>query len=269
MNHYRMFHSLTALSLASLTLGSAARAANTQPRPRLIVTPASMKPFLSANPEDSAWKNAPTIPSLPLSLGEESAGLTALPTQVKLLWDADYLYIRFVCISSEIHSPYKTHDDPIYKGDCVEMFLDVKGDARQWIELEVSPRCVTFDKVMTLTADPISDADLILAPDLRNRDLWRDLSWTLDGLRTAATIQKSGKRITGWTVDIALPAKPTLRRLGLDHFAPMTLRANFLRYEYPATNGAKRPLIAMNWSPVRWGCPHISPQAMGYLELGE
>jgi hypothetical protein len=232
------------------------------------VTPAPAKLRVSAEPADPAWADAPTIASLPLSLGPEANGLTALPTQVKLLWDSDYLYIRFLCTSTEIYSPYKTHDDPIYKGDCVEMFLDVKGDARQWIELEVSPSNVTFDQVMTLTADPASDADLILTPALRGRDLWRDLSWTLDGLRTAATLQKSGKRATGWTVDIALPAKPTLRRLGLDHFAPMTLRANFLRYEYPsATNGGKRPLIAMNWSPVRWGCPHISPQAMGYLEL--
>ena len=48
----------------------------------------------------------------------------------------------------------------------------------------------------------------------------------------------------------------------------MKLYVKLQRCEYPsAPNGDKRPVIAMNWLPVRWGCPHISPQAMGYLEL--
>ena len=205
---------------------------------------------------------------MPLSLGEQGEGETPPPTRVKVLWDKDYLYVRFVCAATELYSPYKKHDEPIYNGDCVEVFLDVKGDAKQWMELEVSPRNITFDQITTLTAEPLSDSDLVLDPALRATDRWPNPGWNLDGLRTAVSAQRVGRRITGWTVDIALPAKPMLRRLGLDHFAPMTLRANFLRYEYPRGNrGAKRSLIAMNWAPVRWGCPHLSPRAMGFLDL--
>ncbi len=42
-----------------------------------------------------------------------------------------------------------------------------------------------------------------------------------------------------------------------------------MRYEYPkpADENAKRKLIAMNWAPVMYGQPHISPGAMGYVTL--
>jgi hypothetical protein len=146
--------------------------------------------------------------------------------------------------------------------------LDAKGDGRQWIELQVSPYNVTFEQLATLTTDPVSDSNLILDSNILNQDWWTDPSWDIDGLQTASRILRSNDQITGWVIDVALPAKPILRRLGLSKYQPMSLRANFLRVEWPfKPETTEREFISSDWSPTMLGCPHLSPQAMGYLDL--
>ena len=242
---------------------------NSAPRPTVSAPFAGTAPLVTADPNDSAWAGAVVIPALTLSLGDGAKGLSLLPTSVKLLWDKQYLYIRFICSASSIISPYTKHDDPLYLGDVAEVFLDAKGDGRQWIELEVSPKNVVFDSMTTLTAAPESDANLLLNGDIISRDYWANQSWNMDKLRTAASIQKTDGRVKGWIVDLALPAGPTLQRLGMNQFAPMKMKVNFLRYEYEPASDPKSPttLYAMDWAPVMYGCPHISPQAMGTIEL--
>ncbi len=260
--------------LLAACLSGIAHADNAAPRPRLSVPLTAQAPAITADPSDPAWARAAIIPALPVSLGDDGKGLSPLPTQVKLLWDQNNLYLRFLCAASEVYAPLHDHDSALYKGDCVEVFLDARGDGREWIELEVSPDNATFDQVTTLTAAPTSDMNLLLTGDVLQRDYWADLSWSLDGWRTAASVQKTNGRVTGWTVDMALPAQAVLRRLGMGQYGPMTMRANFLRYEQVpvvkaagADPGVSRRLLAMDWSPVLYGCPHISPLAMGYLVL--
>jgi hypothetical protein len=151
----------------------------------------------------------------------------------------------------------------------VELFVDPKGDGRQWVEIELSPFNVIYDQLAVMTADAQPTPDLRLPPDVYNRDVWRDVTWNMDGLRTETRLMlDAGGHTTGWIADMAVPADPLLHRLGQATFHPMTLRANIMRYDWLATaDPAKRTLLATNWAPVVWGCPHISPLAMGYLHL--
>jgi hypothetical protein len=248
---------------------SVALADNTAPRPQIQVPHATALPRMDAQPDDPAWASAALIPSLTVSLGKAGEGVTAPPTQVRLLWDEQWLYIRFTCTGNEAYSPFTHHGDKLYQADVVEVFLDPKGDGKQWLEVEVSPNNVTMEVQTTLTAEPKSDADLMLMRDIISRDFWNNLDYSVEGMRTAATITRAGEKVTGWTVDIALPAKVVMRRFGVEKYSPATMRANFMRYEYPtpARANGKRALIALNWAPVVWGCPHISPAAMGYITL--
>ncbi|MGI4789578.1 MAG: carbohydrate-binding family 9-like protein [Janthinobacterium lividum] len=176
------------------------------------------------------------------------------------------MYLRFMCRGGSIRSPYKKHDDPLYHADAVEVFLDPKGDGREWIKLEVSPNNVVFDQLDVLTTEPVYDPDGTLTSDVLACDWWTDLSWDLTGPRTAARRMQRHGETSGWVIDLAVPADP-LRRLGIKPFRPMRLRTNLLRYEtQPGVNG-KSVFLPMNWAPVRFGCPHISPAAMGTLVL--
>jgi hypothetical protein len=207
---------------------------------------------------------------LGLAQGEASAGLKPMPTQVRLLWSKNGLYLSFRCVDNAIFTPEKGRDAPIWKGDVVEVFLDAKGDARQWIELQVNPNGDQFDQLATLTATPQSNENLILKDEVMNRDLWTNLSWNLENWQVSArkNLAVPTAQTSSWRVDMRIPPD-ALRRLGLSEFAPMTLRLNLVRYKYLPTGDTKNPrrLLAMNWAPTMFGCPHISPQAMGFVQL--
>jgi len=168
-----------------------------------------------------------------------------------------------------LYAPFVGRNQPVYPGDVVEVFLDPKGDSREYIEWEISPRNQIFDQLITLTTDPKSDANGMLLPEIRSRDWWADRSWDCERLMTATRqIPTSGVN-NAWIADIAIPADPVLRRLGLKQWQSMNVRANLIRYEWidDAKEKGGKKLVAMNWSPIIYGCPHISPQAMGILRL--
>lgn len=245
-------------------VGEQAQAQNA-PLPVLNVPRALSTPRLNASPSDAAWASAATISALTLSRGEELSS-NVPPTRVKLMWDENFLYARFECGDTRIYAPFvkPDRDQPLYQGDVVELFLDVVGDGRQYVELQISPRNQVFDQNIVLSTAPVSDENGRLVDAILKRDFWPDSSWNMKGLQTAAST-----RPRGWTADVAVPAAPLLRRLGLKTFAPMTLRAHLMRYKWIPTGDPKTPrrLIPMNWAPVQSGTPHISPQAMGFLKL--
>jgi len=234
--------------------------------PQLIVPHAAVAPTLLASvPMDAAWRSAVVIPELTASKKiDRAADPKPLPTQIRLLWDATFLYVRFDATDVSTYVPFSKHDEPLYQGDVAEVFLDAVGDAHQWFEIQVAANNTTFDQNLLLTATPKSDADGKLDGALLGKDFWLDLSFEMTGLKTAAS-----QRPDGWTVEMAIPAATAARRLGVQQWqAGQKLRANLLRYDWgqPDAKG-ERVLQAMNWARVLDGCPHISPQAMGVLEL--
>lgn len=240
------------------------------PRPELTVPKATTRPAMDASPDDPAWRQAAVIESLTLSTQADPAA-KALPTRVRVLWSDDFLYVRFECDDPAVFAPHgDTRDAHHYEGDVAEVFLDPVGDARQWFEVQQNPAGGVLDLVTVLSAEPKTGPDLALQPWMWGREMWPDFGYAMNKLQTCAKVQPDG---TGdgyrWIADFALPAPAVLRRQGRKKYAPMTLRANFLRYDGPvdAASGKRKYLIPMNWGPVRSGLPHVSPAAMGYLHL--
>jgi len=260
---------LLLFGLNSANSGGAADVANDAQRPRLDVPYAVVKPMLEAKIDDAAWDKAGVIPSLSLMVGEDVSKKKPFPTEVRVLWDENFIYIRFFCQDDEVFAPYKERDASHYEGDVVEIFLDAKGDQRSQFEIQINPENAILDLVMTATAEPMIDpTKLWFDWNFTGREVWYSRDWNCAGMKTAtAKIGKNGK-MTSWIAEAALPAKAILRRLGKEKYeAGQEIRANFLRYERPLLPDGKREFIPMNWSPVMSGCPHVSPAAMGYLKL--
>ncbi len=234
---------------------------------RVPMAKADAAPKIDANPDDPAWTAAAAVPSLMLARGGSPA-MRPLPTEVRLLWNADWLFVRFSSAGPEPYAPFGTERDAKhYLGDVVEVFLDPVGDGRQYFELQQSPAGGLFDQNTTLTAEAKSGVDGRLVAEVRDRDYWPNPGYEMPDLRIASTSRKQGDQWI-WTADFALPAPAVLKRLGKKTYEPMKLRANLVRYHNTGLlDDASRRLIAMNWSPVVWGCPHQSPAAMGTLEL--
>jgi len=268
VTRFRMLLALVILAGCMCTqTARAEEVINDTPRPTLDVPHAAIKPKMNASADDPAWEAAAKITQLGLSIGPNAKGLTPLPTEVRVLWDEANLYVRFICTDAEIYSPHTGRDASHYEGDVAEIFFDPKDDQRQYFELQISPNNQVLDQLILVTGDPRITPAGTFDWGFVGKDVWYFPEWTMQGFTTATSrLQKDGKE-TGWLADAAIPAKAALRRLGVGKYSPMTMRINFIRYDWPLGADGKRNLIPMNWAPVLFGCPHVSPAAMGFIKL--
>ena len=239
-------------------------------RPSVDVPYASTAPQVSADPADPAWDQAVAIDGLSYCIADRPPSGPPSPTRVLLAWDDDFLYIRFICREDDLFAPFgKVRDATHYKGDVVEVFVDPAGDGRQYIEVQVSPAGGVFDVIHFVTTDRPPDEYGTLPRETWTTDRWSCGEWNMPDLRWAVRTDAFPDGGIRWITDLALPAEPLLRRRGMSSFAPMSLRANFLRYDGPVDrqSGRRRRLVGLNWSPVRLGLPHLSPASMGSLNL--
>lgn len=268
------FLSRIALVMAILLGSMTVYAEEAESKPVLEVPKATEAPVIDGALNDPIWKSAAVIDGLKPARGAKTEdSISGIPTTIRVLWDKDYLYVSFQCTDNDIYvSGTMKRDENLYTEDVCEVFIDGKGDGRQYIETQVSPLNQTLDLMMLSTDEvDLNDAGMLKGPMIK-RDWWSLREWDCKELRHAAgRIIENGK-VTGWTVEMAIPAGPVVRRLGLKQYKPMDLRANFLRYDWQPKEVAedeekKRDLLHMNWSPVNGGCPHISPGGMGTLRL--
>jgi hypothetical protein len=108
----------------------------------------------------------------------------------KLTWDDQYLYVFATVTDSDVVTAYKNHDDPLWKQDCVELFIDADGNRRGYVELQVNPNNATFDSWFATTraqpGDTTWDSGMITAVKLRGTT-------------------EPGDTDKGWDVEIAIP----------------------------------------------------------------
>lgn len=239
-------------------------------RPRIEVPRTDDPPAIDGDLTDDVWDGAAVLHGLgPCVDGRHRDRIEQTPTEVRVLWDKKHLYVSFACMDDDIFCSGKLrHDENLYTEDVCEVFLDGVGDGRQWIEIQGNPSGESLDMMHLLTTEAEQVSSGRLLEDIARRDLWRFRQWDMKGLQIKSGRLRRDGKVTGWTLEMAIPAGPVVKRLGLKGFQPMYLRANFIRYDWQAArNGAKRDLVHMNWSPVQFGCPHISPGAMGHLLL--
>ena len=114
------------------------------------------------------------------------------PTQARLLWDDQALYVAFECQDEDVWCREAAkHDDRALPGDeVVELFLDDGGDEVTYVEVEVSPANVTYDLWNFIPSGPI-DHD----PYQRFIGLYQ---WEAQGLETAVQVQGTLDRVAEW-----------------------------------------------------------------------
>ena len=273
INHYIFLGVWCALAAGGLqaTAQDTAKRQKTS-LPVLNVPHTAAPPVIDGNLDDPAWSHSATIPQLGPCLGGVGKDQIALfPTTVRLVWDADYLYVAFECIGDHIDvDSAAKHDSNLYLHDACEVFLDPVGDGRQYMEFQISPLGQTLDVLHLLAVPPEYTSTGRLTPLLADHKLRTLREWEADGLQVASgRIRRNGK-VIGWTVELAIPAAAIMNCRGLKSFAPGEIRANFSRYEWQTLPGTdKRDLLPMYWSPVEFGCPHLSAGLMGRLVLLE
>jgi hypothetical protein len=111
--------------------------------PRYEVTRVSAPPTIDGRLDESAWAAAPAV-TLQF-LWDSQTGAKQM-TRARLLWDADALYVGFDADDSDITARYEQRDDPTYRDDAVEIFINP--NPRQeavYYGFEMNARGVLYD----------------------------------------------------------------------------------------------------------------------------
>jgi hypothetical protein len=158
------------------------------PPPGTIHVPRASGPIaVDGLASEPAWATATTSPELATAEGSAEPVGKAI---AKLLWDDEFLYAFVSITDSDVWSEYKKHDDPLWKQDCIELFIDADGNRRGYVELQVNPSNATFDSWFQTTREKPGDP-----------------SWD-SGMQTQVKLRgttEPGDTDQGWDVEIAIP----------------------------------------------------------------
>jgi hypothetical protein len=177
---------------------------------------------------EAAWKSAVSLKAFVNTI---KGTPFRQKTDVKLMWDDKNLYVAFTAQDKNLKTQYTKHDDELWHDDAFEIFLDPKGDKKDYYELQVSPKGVIFDAYL---------------PKYRkNQNDWSSnmkAAVAVDG-----TINDESDTDTGWSGEIAVPFESMKKGGGVPPAPGDIWTANFFRID---TGGKKKEYSA--WSaPMR------------------
>ncbi len=138
--------------------------------------------------DEDSWK---TAEKSPVFITAEGSPALEGETRARLVWDDDNLYLFVNAADSDVYSPYEQHDDPLWKADVVEIFIDADRNRRGYVELQVNPNNAHFDAWFATTRAAKSDVD-----------------WNADmksAVMVTGTADKRGDKDTGWDLEVAIP----------------------------------------------------------------
>jgi len=187
--------------------------------------------------DEAAWQNAV---STGLFVNTMTGGPVEQATNAKLLWDEQNLYVAFQIVDSDIWGTLEKHDDKLWTQEAAEVFLDPDADGKTYVELQVSPRNVTFDSWL---------------PAYRQNDNAWD-SGMQTAVQVSGTVNQRDDHDQGWTVEMRVPMSAVRGRLetvkGVPPMVGTEWRANFFRLDHP--NGKQQ--TGSSWSPPLVGDFH-------------
>lgn len=203
--------------------------------------------------DEPGWKKAEVMTGMALAgtVGKTPRVLHGKPgekptqnTEVRLLWDDEFLYVSFVCYDRFIYNTYTQPDDPVYSSqDCVEVFLCPNKDPRIYAELDLSPANVLW-------------SGLTWRPDFPDRPHHIFTAFNPRELKTGAHVDgqlnAAEQNSTMWSAEYAIPFKCLSTAPNRPPRPGDTWRANFYRIDILERRKpkAKNDLVEFAaWSP--------------------
>jgi hypothetical protein len=112
-------------------------------------------------------------------------------TTFRVLWDDSYLYVAYDCEDRDIVAQFSDRDDPTYRDDAVEVFLNPRpSQTGLYYGLEMNARAVLYDYLMydsRYAMKRFNFKGVLLASHIRG------------------TLNTRGDQDEGWTLEVAIP----------------------------------------------------------------
>jgi hypothetical protein len=163
--------------------------------------------------DEPAWARTPAVTAFlrPDGLPAER------PTEAKLLWDPQYLYVAFYSPDPDVWAYHTRRDEKVYEAEAVEVFLDPDGDQKNYYEFEVNAHNCVWDGWIR-----------------RGLKEYEPSTWNCAGLKTAVavdgTLNRRDDEDRGWTAEWAIPFA-ALRERGVPPNDHTRWRINLCRIE--------------------------------------
>jgi hypothetical protein len=186
--------------LIALTMGAVfiALVAAQTPVPRYEVKRASMPITIDGKPDDAAWLMAPAVT---LQFLWESQTGTKQITRARLLWDSPGLYVSFDAEDADITARYEQRDDPTYRDDAVEIFINPSPQQEVvYYGFEMNARGVLYDYLNYNSRTLFKRFDatgVMIATSLRgslNDRTDTDSGWSLEAMIPWANFEELSRR---------------------------------------------------------------------------
>jgi hypothetical protein len=222
------------------------------PAPRRIVVPKLHGTItVDGQLSEPVWNKAAVIK--PFSINT-NAGPAREYTEARIWYDAEALYLGWICRDIDIQATYTNRDSRFWEEEVVELFITPKA-LNRYFELQWNPLGGVFDAIIDNELDASG----------RSKSFQGDWSFTAKGMKSAVkvkgTVNDSSDKDEYWQVEIKLPFSD----LGQAAPKPKDVwRANFFRFN--RTKGL--PVEELSWSPTFLPGFH-EPSRFGFLEFGE
>ena len=143
--------------------------------------------------DESAWASAESVGDFVFTWWNEGDA-DQQPTDARMLWDDQYLYVSFVCTDKDIQATRVERDDAVYLDDCVEVFASPEFEhPERYFNLEMNALATQLDEYR-----PDGDFD-------------KPIGWDPEGIKVAVsidgTINDDSDVDRSWTLEVAIPFK--------------------------------------------------------------
>ena len=183
-----MSYSRTAAMIVSGVLGLAyAQKRELPPVPRYEVRRAPSPVVIDGKLDEPAWKAA-TVIELQFPWDQQTGAKQK--TRARLVWNNEYLYVGYECDDTDIVALHTERDDPTYKDDAVEIFINPDASQDWYYGMEMNARAVLYDYFYAfpkLLLKRVDFSGVHLASHIRG------------------TLNVTGDRDEGWSLEVAIP----------------------------------------------------------------
>jgi Carbohydrate family 9 binding domain-like len=202
--------------------------------PQYLIRRASGPVAIDGKADEKDWQAATASPAFS---GAEGGAEVKGAARARLLWDDTNLYAFIDVDDADVFSSYKNQDDPLWKEDVVELFIDADRNRRGYVELQVNPHNAHFDAWFPQTRAQA------------NHPEWNSKMKSAVAVR--GTLDQRGDQDQGWSAEIAIPLADVK---GMDAAMKVATppavgdrwRLNVVRVDKPA-EGA---VAASSWSTI-------------------
>lgn len=216
------------------------------PVPRYEVRSTDEEIRIDGKLEEKSWSRAEAIP---LIFPWEFQTGKKQETSVKLLRGRTDLFVGYECRDTDVTASYENRDDPVYRDDCVEIFIRPDESVDSYVGLEMNARGILYDYYYPFP-NPL------------------DKSLTLDGVRLMTeirgTLNRREDQDQGWTLELAIPFNSLSKvAKGLPPRSGDRWRIQINRWDGVEDSGGRR-LSMWTHSGLRRAHPH-NPERFGIV----